>query len=326
MIATCLFSCKTPAVTEYDTNPSTNLRALWQILDERYCYFAERGIDWNGVLAEYEPRAAKAKTVYELYDIMADMLDTLNDGHVNLYTSFAVSSSSGWYDSYPVDYYSDIIFTERYLNKYYHINNIYYGIIDGVGYIYVSSFSSGISRTTMRYIDNYFKECKGIIVDVRSNGGGSLDVSSALAACFFTERTLTGYIRHKEGPAHDDFSEPEARYVNPSDSLVNWSGKRVAVLCNRHSYSATNDFVNSVRQAPCVTVFGGITGGGGGMPLSQELPIGWMIRFSAIPMYDASMKTIEFGVEPDIELHITPEDRSAGIDPILDAALMYVGQ
>ncbi len=321
VVTTCLFGCKTPAVTERDTNPSTNLRTLWQILDERYCFFVERGIDWNGVLAEYAPRAAKARTVYQLYDIMADMLDTLNDGHVNLYTSFAVSSCSGWYDAYPTDFYSDMIFSERYLNEYYHINNLYYGIIDSVGYVYLSSFSTAISRTTMRYIDNYFRGCKGVIVDVRSNGGGSLDVSSALAACFFPERTQVGYMRHKEGPSHDDFSEPEPMYVDPADSLVNWTGKRVAVLCNRRSYSATNTFVNAVRHAPDVTIIGGITGGGGGMPLSQELPIGWMIRFSAIPMYDTSMKTIEFGIEPDIELHITPEDRSAGIDPILDAAL-----
>lgn len=317
-------SCKTPAVTERDTDPSTNLRALWQTLDERYCYFSERNIDWNGVLAEYEPRAAKAKTVYGLFDTMAEMLDTLNDGHVNLYTPFAVSSCSGWYDEYPTDFYSDIIFSDKYLHKYWHINNLYYGIIDRVGYIYISSFSNSIASATMQYINYYFHSCKGVIIDVRSNGGGSLDVSSSLAACFFTERTLTGYVRHKMGSSHNDFSEPQAIYTDPKDSLVDWSQKKVVVLCNRRSYSATNDFVNAVRYAPNVTIIGGITGGGGGMPLSQELPNGWMVRFSAVPMYDAEMKSIEFGIVPDIEVHITQEDHAAGVDPILDAAISYI--
>jgi C-terminal processing protease CtpA/Prc len=63
-----------------------------------------------------------------------------------------------------------------------------------------------------------------------------------------------------------------------------------------------------MKQAPNVTTVGGITGGGGGMPLSQELPNGWMIRFSAVPMFDADMQHTEFGVMPDIEVHISPED------------------
>jgi len=319
-----LSSCKTNAVTELDTNPTTNFKALWQILDERYCYFSERNIDWNGVLAKYETRAANAKTVFALFDVMEEMLDTLNDGHVNLYTPFAVSSCSGWYDDYPTDFYSDIVFSDNYLSSYKHINYIYYGLIGRVGYIYLSSFSASISKSTIQYIDYYFRYCTGIVIDVRSNGGGSLDVSSALAASFFTERTLTGYIRHKEGPAHDDFSEPEPVYTDLADRLIDWSQKKVVVICNRRSYSATNDFVNAVRYAPNVTVIGGVTGGGGGMPLSQELPNGWMVRFSAVPMYDASMKSIEFGIEPDIEVHISAEDRAAGIDPILDKALDLV--
>jgi len=320
-IAFILSGCTTEAVTSRDTDPSTNLRALWQILDERYCFFDERGINWDGVLAEYEPRAAKATTVFGLYNIMCDMLDTLNDGHVNLYTPFAISSSTGWYDAYPTDFYKDIVFSDAYLDHHNYINYLYYGLIGRVGYIYLSTFSTSISPVTMQYIDSYFKNCTGIIVDVRSNGGGSLDLSAALSACFFSERTHTGYFRHKEGKAHDDFSEPQPTYTDPSEQLIDWSSRRVVVLCNRQSFSATNDFVNRVRYAPNVTVVGGITGGGGGMPLSQELPNGWMIRFSAIPMYDASMNTIEFGVEPDIEMHITPDDRAAGRDPILDKAI-----
>jgi C-terminal processing protease CtpA/Prc len=68
-----------------------------------------------------------------------------------------------------------------------------------------------------------------------------------------------------------------------------------------------------MKQAPNVVVIGGITGGGGGMPLSQELPNGWMIRFSAVPMYDANMQHTEFGVMPDIEIHISPDDTDDSI-------------
>ena len=47
--------------------------------------------------------------------------------------------------------------------------------------------------------------CKGMIIDVRDNGGGSLVMWNSLGR-FFNEKTLIGYISHKMGPGHNDFS------------------------------------------------------------------------------------------------------------------------
>ena len=309
---------------EYSTDPVANVESLWTILDQRYCFFEERNIDWDSVYIAYITRARSVKNVYQLYNLMTSMLDLLDDGHVNLYTPFAISSATGWYDSYPRDFSSDILFSSKYLDKYYRINYLYYGRVDSVGYIYLSSFSSSIASSTMHYIDYYFRDCKGVIIDVRNNGGGDLTVAESLAACFFSERTHVGYMRHKIGTGHTDFSEPEELYVDPSDSLIDWSDRAVVVLTNRRSYSATNDFVLRMGKAPNATIVGGTTGGGGGMPLSQELPIGWMVRFSAVPMYDCEMKTTEFGIAPDIELHITEENYDCGEDPIIDRALQIL--
>jgi hypothetical protein len=43
-----------------------------------------------------------------------------------------------------------------------------------------------------------------------------------------------------------------------------------------------------------------------------------MIRFSAVPMFDAEMQHTEFGVTPDIEAHIAPDDND---DTILLCAI-----
>ena len=322
LLSLIVSSCTKDEPQQYVTDPVTNIDALWTILDERYCYFPERNINWDSVHTVYRRKAKFVHNVYQLYDRMAEMIDLLNDGHVNLYTSFDISSSTGWYDSYPTDFSSSILFSDRYLgSNYRRVNYLYYDTIGDIGYIYLSSFSSSVASSTMHYVDYYFRKTKGIIIDVRNNGGGDLTASSSLAACFFSQKTQVGYIRHKTGTGHTDFSEPEPTYVDPSDSLVDWSGKRVVVLTNRRSYSATNDFVLSMSQAPNAVLVGGITGGGGGMPLSQELPIGWLIRFSAVPMYDLNMRTTEFGIEPDIELHISDENYDAGVDPIIDKAI-----
>lgn len=313
-----LLSCsKEETVTKYNNNPHDNFDALWEILDERYCYFSYKNIDWNEVYNEFSPRINKVKDVFQLFDLMAEMIDMLEDGHVNLYTPFDVSSCTGWFDSYPADYNTN--FLSKHFDSEPRIAGgfAYTTLQNGkVGYIRYSSFSEGFTAANLVYIDAYFHQLnkvEGIIIDVRNNGGGSLSYSERLASCFFNEKTTTGYMRHKTGKCHDCFSDPTPIVTDPTDAPINWSDKRVIVLSNRRCYSATNDFIVRMKRAPNVVIIGGITGGGGGMPLSQELPNGWMIRFSAVPMYDANMQHTEFGVMPDIEAHISPDDTDDSI-------------
>ena len=172
----------------------------------------------------------------------------------------------------------------------------------------------------LRYLDI----CNGIIIDVRNNGGGELTNSERLASRFTNEKLLVGYMSHKTGKGHSDFSEPEPIYVEPANG-VRWQ-KPVVVLTNRHSYSATNDFVNSMRYMPHATIIGDQTGGGSGMPFNSELPNGWGVRFSACPMFDAEMQQIEFGIDPDIKVDLDPADQAEGIDTIIEAARAFLNK
>ena len=314
-ILTCivLLACdRNETITEYNADPRANFDALWEILDERYCYFTYKEIDWTEVYNQFLPRVEKVKDVFQLFDLMAEMIDVLQDGHVNLYTPFDISVCSGWYDSYPTDYNADFLY-KHFDSDLRSAGGFAYTTMENgtIGYIRYSSFSNGFTAANLAYIDAYFhtlNHVDGIIIDVRSNGGGSLTYSEKLAACFFKEKTTTGYMRHKTDICHDCFSDPTPITTDPADAPIDWSDKKVVVLSNRCCYSATNDFIVRMKNAPNVTVIGGITGGGGGMPLSQELPNGWMIRFSAVPMFDANMQHTEFGVMPDIEVHISPDD------------------
>ena len=92
------------------------------------------------------------------------------------------------------------------------------------------------------------------------------------------------------------------------------------MLTNRSSYSATNDFVKIMHILPKVTIVGDHTGGGSGLPYSSELPNGWSVRFSACPSFDVNMQHTEFGIEPDIRVEMTDEDRARGMDTIIETA------
>ena len=98
----------------------------------------------------------------------------------------------------------------------------------------------------------------------------------------------------------------------------------MALLTNRSTFSAANNFASVMSKLPQVTLIGDCTGGGSGMPFSSELPCGWAYRFSASPVYDADMRLTEFGVKPDIYVDLDPEQALKGIDTMLETALDYI--
>ena len=303
---------------EIDNTPQGNFEALWKIIDEQYCYLDYKQIDWDAIRDKYQPLITPDMSNEGLFEVLGNMLTELKDGHVNLYSASNTARYWDWYLDYPRNYDESIV--EQYLGRDYRISGgLKYTILeDNVGYISYTSFSNGIGEGNLDEALSYLMACNGLIIDVRNNGGGNLTYSTRMAARFTNETILTGYIQHKTGPGHNDFSDPEPIYLEPSVNL-RWQ-KPVVVLTNRHSYSATNDFVNAMRYLPLVTTVGDQTGGGAGLPFTSELPNGWTVRFSASPHLDADKQHIEFGIEPDVWVDMTEEDEAQDIDTIIEAA------
>ena len=191
---------------------------------------------------------------------------------------------------------------------------------DNVGYIYYGSFSNPVSNGGLSQILNRMAICNGIIFDVRDNGGGSLINVERIASRFFNERALVGYISHKVGPGHNDFSDLFPKYLDSSNSIR--YQKPIYILTNRGCYSATNEFASTMKHAHNAIIVGDRTGGGGGFPFSSELPNGWSVRFSTSPTFNAEREHIEFGVEPDVRLDMTPSD----INRMRDTYIEYARQ
>jgi hypothetical protein len=305
-------------IEEYENNAWGNFEALWKIMDEHYCFFEYKNIDWNRIHSEYGQRINDDMEQESLFMLLSEMTGELKDGHVNLFSPFDVGRYWKWFEDYPDNYKQELV--DNLLGTDYQIaGGIRYKILeDNIGYFRYADFSSGIGDGNLDYVINKLGICSGIIIDVRNNGGGLLTNSDKLASRFFNEKTLVGYIRHKTGKKHNDFSKPYPKYIEPSTRLR--YQKPVIVLTNRRCYSATNDFVNAMRYAPNVTILGDKTGGGSGLPFSSELPNGWSVRFSACPMYDAEMQQIEEGIEPHVLVSLSDQDAQNNIDTLIETA------
>lgn len=308
---------------EYADDPFGNYDSLWKIIDEHYCFFGDNGLDWKQIGEKYREKIHPEMTDMELFNVCSGLLSELQDGHVNLSTPFAVYYYRKWWTDYPQN------FSLRTLQEYYldfdwqTVSGLMYKKFEdrNLGYIRCSSFVSPIGNLNLDYILAILYECDALIIDVRDNGGGELTNVQTLLERFISSKTCFGYISHKTGPGHDEFSDPYPVEFTPASGRVMWN-KPVAVLINRSCFSAANFFASSMKILPDVTLIGTKTGGGGGLPFSAQLPNGWRVRFSAVPVTDASGRSIEKGVSPSdgFEVIATQEELASGKDAVLERA------
>lgn len=307
---------------DYDRDPDAVFQSLWRTIDEHYCFLDYKqqaiGLDWNEVYRRYHAQINEKMSTLQLFEVLSNMLSELRDGHVNLYCSADVARNWSWKNDYPENFDTEL--RNRYLGTDFRIaGGLKYRILeDNIGYMVYESFSSGIGEGNIGDALHFMRACNGLIIDVRNNSGGDLDNAERLASHFTNEERLIGYITHKTGSGHNDFSQPEPEYLQPSNGL-RWQ-KPCIVLTNRSCYSATNAFVRNMKECPLVTIMGDQTGGGSGLPFVSELSNGWTIRFSACPMFDSKMQHIEFGIQPDIPCSLDTEKAHQGIDTIIEEA------
>ncbi len=311
-------------IEEYADDPHGNFELLWSIIDEHYCFFAQKDIDWDAIHTKYACQISNKMTDEELFGVCEDMLNELRDGHTNLSAPFATSYYRQWWSDYPQNYNARLV-EEYYFNfNYRTLSGFEYGVLpQNVGYMHYSSFNYGIGEGNLDAMMAMFAPCSGLIIDVRDNGGGSISNVEKLVARFITQTLNAGTICHKNGPGHNDFSTPYPFTIEPAEQGRMMWNKPVVVLCNRSTYSAANNFVSIMKCLPTVTVVGATTGGGSGMPFSSELTNGWGIRFSASPIRDPQGNLTEFGVEPSAGCAIDMDPYAAldGHDTMLDFAI-----
>ena len=169
----------------FDNDPKGNFEALWTILDRNYCFFEYKGIDWDAVYREYSPRVSQEMGTDALFKLMGSMLAELKDGHVNLSASHDITRYWQWYEDYPLNF--DASICSHYLGDDQGITSgMRYKVLqDNVGYLYYGSFSNDLREGALDQVLNRMAICHGLIIDVRSNGGGNLTNVERLASRFF---------------------------------------------------------------------------------------------------------------------------------------------
>jgi hypothetical protein len=292
---------------------------VWRAFDLHYSYFAIRNVDWDHSRAKYRPLALAAGSDRALASVIGSMMRELQDVHVVLTPTGDINPMryvseselrATHFDPRRVisQYVGDAEATAR--------NNITYGHLDDrVGYIAIPSFRG---RDWAGEIDEALAAlgADAVIVDVRDNRGGDNGLAVEVAGRFADRERTYGYVRLRDGPSHDDFTDYIPERVRPAGRRFRGT---VIVLTNRQTMSAAEDFALAMRSIPGVRVVGDTTAGASGGPIVRELPNGWTFQLSEWIAYTAARRPFEgSGLSPDIAVRTSSQD--GDVDIILDTA------
>jgi hypothetical protein len=340
--ALAVTSCvKSDYVTEVNNDFKTNYEAFWNHFNENYIYFGDnygytKNVDWHKIYDEMMPQVEKATSEVELLEIMGKSIDYLKDGHVWIDTKFNHRGCYTFYiddngNRYPTNFINGLI-PSKYLDYAFRTRNGHrYGTITRGDktffYVHHSDFTKDFNSEDLEMFQPLIDKADGFIYDIRTNPGGSAQLSITMTGRFIKEKTLIGYQAVKTGKGYNDLSEPSELYALPVDVKNNWADKKTVVLTNRDVYSTANMFAGFMKTLPNVTLVGGRTGGGGGQPSTHYLPNGWAVTMSGQRLsLDVDKKHIEPGIEPHIYVTITEEDIQNNVDSILEKAIEVLSE
>ena len=190
--------------------------------------------------------------------------------------------------------------------------------VDDIGYVQIQEFSR---RTAQEVEDAVNAELdrgiKGLILDVRYNGGGLLDTTVSIADLF-----LNGEIVLYEREADGD----ELPFKSREGELA--PGLPIVILQNRFSASASEVLAAALRENDRATIIGETSFGKGTVNSPRELSDGGALYVTIAEWLTPSGTLINnVGIFPDIEVIPTDDEIDQRLDPqLIQAVDLLLGQ
>lgn len=200
----------------------------------------------------------------------------------------------------------------------------------GILWIDLPSFSSDDDVKPFRDLLPQIAKARGLVLDVRSNSGGSTDVGSAIIA-YLIDKPIKGshWKTRQYMPAYRAWGKPE-KWQEGDHSAIEPKGGNpflgpVVVLTGPNTFSAAEDFVVALHASRRARIVGERTGGSTGQPLTMELQGDGGARIcTKWDSYPDGRDFVGVGVLPDVEVHPTPQDVADDRDRVLEAGIEAV--
>jgi len=193
----------------------------------------------------------------------------------------------------------------------------YIGANERIAHVSVSQFSDDTTREFNKFISEVLtKDVDGMVLDLRFNGGGFLNVSTDILSELLPAETPIVLVKGR------DPEEDVTLFTNGKSRL---SEMPMVVLINNGSASASEIVAGAIQDHERGEVIGEQSFGKGSVQEIRDFVDGSSLRITVSKWYTPNERSIdEEGVTPDIVVEITSEDYEADRDPQLDKAIEYL--
>lgn len=182
---------------------------------------------------------------------------------------------------------------------------------NGIGIMRITRFDEQTGVLARKVAERFdAQNVKGVIVDIRSDGGGYMDAAVDVASLWLDKQLVVSQRQH--GKVTDK------RHANGDPVL---DGIKTVVLVNGGTASASEILAASLREHGKATILGEKTFGKGSVQQIIRLSGGAELKVTVAHWYTPKGVNVQDkGLTPDRVVTLTEKDANAGRDPQLDAA------
>jgi carboxyl-terminal processing protease len=188
---------------------------------------------------------------------------------------------------------------------------------DDVAFITISQFGTDAATEFQAVVNEILlQNPRGMIIDLRNNGGGLLDVCLKIATEFFDQKIIVKTKGRKFGDSGNIISGRDGAFLEMP----------VVVLVNRGSASASEIFAGAIQDHKRGLVLGETTFGKGSVQNVMPLEDGSSLKVTIAEWLTPEGRSInKTGIKPCETIEFTTADLEEKRDPVLERALDIVG-
>ena len=185
---------------------------------------------------------------------------------------------------------------------------------DNIGYLRISRFAEGDTSTLTAKAAQEFKDkgVKGVVLDLRGNGGGYLTAAQDVASLWLkSDKTI---VQERRG----DVVQETLKATSDNPVLA---GIPTVVLVDGGSASASEIVAGALHDNGVAKLVGIKTFGKGSVQDIVNLPSGGELKVTIAKWYTPSGKNInKEGIQPDVSVTVSDDDLKNSRDPQKDKA------
>ena len=162
----------------------------------------------------------------------------------------------------------------------------YYGMLQNqVGYINYNSFTENSARDVRRaFIDLRKQGAKSLVLDLRDNGGGSVQEAISIVNMFLPKNKLILQMKGKLKRSNNEYKTS----VEPIDTVM-----PIAVLVNENTASASEITSGSLQDYDRAIILGTRTYGKGLVQATMDLPYNGQMKLTTAKYYIPSGRCVQ---------------------------------